>query len=114
MTGASSWRIFLREKLHAFGDGDSEEIESGAEDAIGDGAEGEAGGAWDGIGFEDGASFEETVEEAREFVEVIAEEIGAIIVEDLGEDFTELEEFEGEGEFGGVIEGIGGRGRCCR
>ena len=110
MTGASSWRIFLREKLHAFGDGDSEEIESGAEDAIGDGAEGESGGAWDGIGFEDGASFEETVEEAREFVEVIAEEIGAIIVEDLGEDFTELEEFEGEGEFGGVIEGEGERG----
>lgn len=54
------------------------------------------------------------MEEAGEFVEVIAEEIGAIIVEDLGEDFPELEEFEGEGEFGGVIEGDGERGQLER
>ncbi len=51
-------------RLHPLGHLDTEETEAAVERPGGEGAEGEAAGAEVGLGFEDGAGFEEAVEEA--------------------------------------------------
>ena len=90
--------------LHLFQGFDAEGGEALLEDAGGEVAEDEAGGALGGVGFEDGAVFVEGGEVAGELVEVVAEEVGAVIVGDGLEDEAEVEEVAGEGEFlGGGI-----------
>ena len=63
----------------------------------------EAGGAGGLGGLEDGAGFVEGVEGVGELEEIIGEDVGAEVVEDLRNGFAELEEFFCEGELGGVF-----------
>ena len=54
------------------------------------------------------------MEEAGQLIEVVAEEVGPVVFEDLGEDFAELEELHGEGAFGRRGQGQVAGGRWVR
>src|SRR3954468_7095370 len=91
--------------LHPLSSLNSEHGQSLFEDAAGQIAEGEAVGSVLRFGFENGAAFPEAGEQAGEIVEVIAEEIGAVIRNDRFQHEAEIEEMLREGKFIGCVEG---------
>ena len=88
--------------LHPLWHFDAEQGQALFEQAGGGVAQGKTGGSRGDFGFQNGARFEETVEGAREFVEVVREHVRAVVFEDLREDFAELQQFLREREFGGL------------
>ena len=96
--------------LHLFGGGDAEEGEALLEDAGGEVAEGQAGGAGGAFGLEDRTVFVEAGKFAGEIVEVGAEEIGTVFVGHGFQDEAEIEEAAGEDDFFGGFQNQGGRG----
>ncbi len=90
--------------LHPLRHADAEEVEALGEHAGGGVAKRETRIADGFRGLQHGATFEEGVECSGEFVEVIAEEIRPVVVEDRGEDFAKLRELFHEGKFRGLGE----------
>ena len=127
--------------LHLFERLDAQHSKALPQDPGGQVAEDQAAGALGGFGFEHGAVLVEAGEMAGEFVEVIAEEIGAVFFGDGFQDQAEVEQVPGQRDFLGGAEfqarsgegdpapvlrrlcgrccgcgrrHIAGRGRCCR
>src|SRR3954470_19503260 len=77
---------------HPLGDFDPEKVEAFGENTAVELAQGETGTAGGLVGFQDRTGFVESVERIRQFVEVIREQIRAVIVQDSGNDLGELRE----------------------
>lgn len=87
MNGRSS--LLTSPCSHPLGAADSEETEAGGEDAGGEFAKGEAAVADAVFGLEDGAGFEEGVEGAGQFQQIVCQQIGTEVFQDEGQQFPE-------------------------
>ena len=80
---------------HSFRNFDAEQVEAALQDARRNFAEGQPRAAGGFFRLEDGAGFVERGEAARELVEIVAQEIGAVFVRNGFEGEAEVQEEEG-------------------